>query len=78
MYSTEKILTKTGGITITKDLRYLTGLKPHDRIDVVVNDNNEIVIKKHVPTCFFCGSVDGTKRFKGYEVCKVCRANIKA
>lgn len=78
MYNTEKTLTKTGGITITKDLRYLTGLKPHDRVDVKVNENNEIVIKRHIPTCFFCGSVDNTKNFKGHEICKTCREKIKA
>ena len=74
-----KRLTKTGAITLTKDIRYLTGIHAHDSVDVeVISSGEEMVIqiKKHIQECFFCGSTDNIKSFKKYPVCKKCREEL--
>lgn len=76
-----KRLTKTGAITLTKDIRYLTGIHAHDSVDVEVVDADGTVaiqIKKHIPQCFFCSSTENIKKFKKYHVCKKCREELKA
>ena len=76
---TVKRLTKTGAITLTKDIRYLTGLHAHDAVDVEVceiNGNWVINIMQHIPQCFFCGSQDNLKNYKKYPVCQSCRREL--
>lgn len=77
MYKAIKTLTKTGAITLTKDIRYLTGLRPADAVDVTVTeDGNAVIIRKHIPSCFFCGSPENIKAFRGYNVCEKCREEM--
>ncbi len=74
-----KRLTKTGAITLTKDIRYLTGLRAHDAVDVEVceiNGNWVINIMQHTPQCFFCGSPEGLKKYMKYPVCQNCRKEL--
>ena len=71
-----KRITKSGAVTLTKDLRHQLGFLPGQTLDVRVS-GDELVLRKHVPTCFFCGNTSGIVRFKGYEICENCRGALK-
>lgn len=67
----QKRLTSKCGITIPKDLRANFGLMGGQAVDLVEMTNG-ILIRKHVPTCFCCGSVVDVRAYKGYEICGKC------
>ena len=79
MKSMRKIIrntTKTGAITLTKDIRHDIGLSVGQAVDITVNDDKSVTIRKHVASCFCCGSFDNVKVFKNYEICQTCRKEL--
>ncbi len=76
MYKTSKKTSKTGAVTLTKEVRCLIGLVPGQVVDVIVNDDNTVTIKKHVASCFCCGSVEKVRKFRNYELCSECRKEL--
>lgn len=71
-----KKLTSKNGITIPKDLREDVGFYPGMAVDVESN-NGEIVIRKHVPICKFCGDIDNVKTVMGIDICKSCATKLR-
>ena len=71
-----KKITNGYRITIPKDLRASFGLLAGQGVDLEEREDG-ILIKKHTPSCFCCGSSEGVKKFKGFEICKVCREELK-
>lgn len=39
-------------------------------------DEDGVHIRKHVPTCHFCGTVDDVKTVCGIEICRGCAEKI--
>ncbi|OQB15734.1 MAG: SpoVT / AbrB like domain protein [Firmicutes bacterium ADurb.Bin193] len=74
MLKKHKKLTK-GRITIPKDLRAAFGLLPGQAVDLEETDRG-ILIRKHMPSCFVCGSIERVKAFKGFELCGECRKGL--
>lgn len=70
-----KKLTRNNGLTIPKDLRANYGMLAGQGLDLVETDEG-ILIRKHVPTCFCCGSIESVKTFKGFEICAECRKGM--
>ena len=70
-----KKITKSGSITIPRDMRTESGLHPGVGVDVECNGDT-VTIKPHVPTCRFCGSVERVKGVMGIEICADCAAKI--
>lgn len=68
-----KRLTSKSGITIPKDLRHRVGYTPGMAVDLVATGEG-VLVRKHVPTCSICGSVDSVVGVHGYEICKGCVA----
>lgn len=67
----QKKMTKSAGVTIPKDLRGLLGIFPGQALDLeVVGD--ALHIKKHVPTCHFCGSPTDVVSSAGRDLCRNC------
>ena len=62
-----------GGVTIPQQLRHEAGILPGAPVDIEASDDG-IVIRKHVPTCSLCGSVEHVIKFKGLEICGLCAA----
>lgn len=77
MIKTKKV-TKSGSITLPKELRTETGIYPQTVVDIETK-GTEITIKPHVPTCRFCGSAKWIVKVDslcGLEICKSCIAKI--
>lgn len=73
-----KKLTRANGITIPKDLREEIGLGAGMALDIESDPiNKQLVIKKHVPVCKFCGTVEDVHEIMGnIEVCGECAVKI--
>lgn len=71
-------LSKKSGLTIPKDIRAEAGLLPGMAVDIEVDDQNQVIIRKHTESCRFCGSLDGVKLVMGMEICQDCAANVLA
>ncbi len=72
----QKKMTKLGGITIPKDVRAIIGIHPQSVVDIEVK-GDVLEIKKHVPICKFCASIENIINFNGTEICKKCSNEIK-
>ena len=70
-----KKLTRKAGITIPKDLRAEAGFSPNMAIDLIATDEG-VLIKKHVPTCNLCGSIENVVAVDGFEICIVCAGKL--
>ena len=71
-----KRLSKTRGVTIPKDLAANLGMFAGAAVDLVETDEG-ILLRKHVPTCVFCGSVESVDTVKGKEVCAKCAREMR-
>ena len=71
-----KKLTKARGITVPKDLAANVGLIAGTAVDRVECDEG-ILLRKHVPSCVFCGSIESVDTVKGKEVCAKCAGEMR-
>ena len=71
-----KKLTPNRNITIPKDICAFVGLEGSTPIDVEGCDNGDVVIRKHAPTCRFCGDKLSAVTCMGVDVCPVCAAKL--
>lgn len=71
----QKKITKSGGITIPRIIRQELGIHPGTPVEVELNGEC-LSIRKHVPTCVFCGSVDDVKDVEHLEICVQCAQKI--
>lgn len=66
-----KKISKSGGITLPKQVRADIGMFAGNVVDIEVVEDS-IVIKKHIQTCKLCGGIENVIEFKGIEVCRDC------
>lgn len=71
-----KKLSKTRGVTVPKDLAANLGLFAGSAIDLVETAEG-ILLRKHVPTCVFCGSAESVDTVKGKEICAKCAYEMR-
>lgn len=76
MNTKSKKLTSKAGLTIPKDMRFDAGFTGGMAVDLE-RTNEGILIKQHLPTCRFCGSVESVGKVKGMEICAKCALEIK-
>lgn len=67
-----KKVSKTGGFTIPRQFREECNIPKGAAIEVTKNEDGEIVIKKHIPTCVCCGTADYVTTINGIEMCSEC------
>jgi transcriptional pleiotropic regulator of transition state genes len=60
-----------GRIVVPIELRRTFDIDIKDPIEIYV-DGDYILLKKYVPLCILCGSVEGMLEFKGRNVCQKC------
>lgn len=70
-------LDTVGRIVLPKEIR-----KQFDLVDDVdsleiFTEGDTIILKKFEPNCIFCGSDKEVSEFKGKNVCKACRKEMK-
>ena len=64
-----------GRIVLPIELRRVLNVAVRDPIEIYM-EGSSIVLKKHEPTCIFCGSDVAVTPFKGKNVCKDCLAEL--
>lgn len=70
-----KKLTSKAGLTIPKDIRLSAGFMGGMAVDIEEMADG-IMIRKHKPTCCYCGSIENVKSIKGRDTCNKCAAEI--
>lgn len=71
-----KKLSKVRGVTIPKDLAANLGMFAGTAVDLVETDEG-ILLRKHVQTCVFCGSIESVDTVKGKEICAKCAREMR-
>lgn len=61
-----------GRVVIPKEIRKVLGINEGDPIEIV-KVNNDIVLRKYIKGCIFCGSDKEAVEFNGAVVCEGCR-----
>lgn len=64
-----------GRIVIPMELRKSLGIAEKDVLEIYV-DGGQIILRKYVPGCVFCGEVNGVVNFKGKMICEKCRKDL--
>lgn len=72
----ERKISKSGGITIPSNMRMQLGIQGKEKIDLQVQNNGDILIKRIQGTCIFCDSIEGVQAYKGKFICKECKESL--
>jgi len=60
-----------GRIVIPVSLRRSLNIDEHAALEILVDDDS-IILRRHDPSCLFCGGTKKVARYKGKNVCKEC------
>jgi transcriptional pleiotropic regulator of transition state genes len=60
-----------GRIVIPMELRRTLNIGEKDPLEIFVAEDM-IIMKKYVPGCIFCGSVENVQQYKDKKVCQDC------
>lgn len=63
---------KNGRIVIPMELRKQLGMKNNEDCFEIFTDDNSIILRKHQPSCIFCGESEEILPFNGYMICLDC------
>ncbi|MBE6090715.1 MAG: AbrB/MazE/SpoVT family DNA-binding domain-containing protein [Clostridium beijerinckii] len=61
-----------GRIVIPKEIRKVLGINDGDSMEIIKVDN-EVVVRKYIKGCIFCGSDIGISKFRDALVCGECK-----
>ncbi len=61
-----------GRIVLPIELRRTLDIDVRDPLEIYIEGNDTIILKKYQPTCVFCGESNGIRNFKGKNVCEAC------
>ena len=68
-----------GRVVIPKEIRRSFNLKEKvDSVEIFIDDDAQIVLKRYEPGCVFCGYIGRTTPFMQRYVCDDCIKKIKA
>ncbi len=65
-------LDNLGRVVIPKEMRKMLGINEGDPVEIV-KAQNEVVVRKYIKGCIFCGSDKEVVEFNGAVVCDGCR-----
>lgn len=60
-----------GRIVLPAELRRTLDMSVQDSVEIYV-ETDHIVLKKHMPSCHFCGCCTDLKSLKGKYICSNC------
>ncbi len=69
-------LDSLGRVVIPIELRRSLDVSPKDLLEISV-ENNQIILRKFEPNCFFCGSNHGLIQYKEKMICRHCLKDLK-
>ncbi len=61
-----------GRIVLPIELRRTLDIDVRDPLEIYIEGNDTIILKKYQPTCVFCGESTSIHSFKGKNVCENC------
>lgn len=68
-----------GRVVIPKELRNAFGINDGDPMEIFVDKEGEIILRKYHPGCMICGNMDDISSVvPGKYICKDCVRLIKA
>lgn len=65
-----------GRIVLPKELRITLNINEKDPLEIFVDDDGKIILKKYEPSCIFCNGMNDITSFKGHNVCRECMQKI--
>ena len=65
-----------GRIVIPKEMRRVMDIASSDPVEIFVEED-KIILRKYVTSCYFCGSSKDVVEFRGKKLCSQCLADIK-
>ena len=66
-----------GRIVLPIELRRIMNIEVRDALEIYVDHDGHILLKKYEPACTFCGNTKDVSDFKGRLVCKNCIEDMK-
>ena len=66
-----------GRIVLPMELRRVLDIAERDPLEIYIEGNDTIILKKYQPACIFCGGSDGVKTYLNKNVCEKCIAELK-
>lgn len=67
---------RVGRVSLPLSLRARLGFEKQDPLEMYAEENH-IIVRRYVPSCFFCSSCEGLKTFRSFPVCAECRAELR-
>lgn len=64
-----------GRIVLPVELRRVYGIEERDALEIFTQ-GDQIVLRKYLPLCLFCGSGAEVVAFQGKSVCGKCRVSL--
>lgn len=64
-----------GRIVIPREIRTVLDINEGDSLEIL-QENNNVVLRKYYVACVFCGSREGISKFNGVGVCEECRKKL--
>ena len=64
-----------GRIVLPVELRRTLDIDIHSDVEIYV-EGDQVILKKYVPNCIFCGSKDSVSVFEDKYICKACRDKL--
>lgn len=61
-----------GRIVLPKELRVTLNINEKDPLEIFVDEDGRIILKKYEPACIFCSGTNGIVSYKGYNICSEC------
>lgn len=61
-----------GRIVLPKELRVTLHIKEKDPLEIFVDDESRIILKKYEPGCIFCNGMNGLVEYEGHSICRDC------
>lgn len=71
-----KVLTKSRGLTIPKDMAAHLDFHAGTAVDLTATGDGKLIISKHVNVCRFCGDSEVVKEFSGIYCCPLCATKL--
>lgn len=61
-----------GRVVIPVEVRRRFGIDIRDSLEIFIEDNDNIVLKKYEPSCIFCGDAKDVFNYQGKNICNEC------
>ena len=59
-----------GRVVIPVEVRRRFGIDVKDSVEIYIDDNDSIILKKYEPACIFCGDAKDVFNYNGKNICK--------